>query len=531
MRNNNYPFAKKLCIKSEDRMFTRILPGLVLLLGIIPITVFSQDTAKTHMLNEVVVTGQFSPQSVKNSVYRVRVIKKEQIQLRGATDLTGVLNNELGIRFATDHALGETDIAIMGMSGQNVKVLLDGIPLVDRGSTKQSLSQIDINTIERIELVEGPMSVVYGTDALAGVINIITKKNQGASSLTITAKIQEETAGNTYSPFANEGVHNEHLGINYNKNSWGLSAYGSRNNFGGWTGNAPYRSKEWKPRDQWLTGAGLQFRRQNVNAQYRLDYLNEDIYVPGALNPNNYRAKDQYFITQRFTHQAQIDWRINHQLQLNAAASYQDYKRKTETYIVDLVANSKAPSADAGEWDVNTFKTIFFRSTAIWAPTEKISFQPGIEIRSDRTTGQRIEGKPVIDDYSFFISSEIKPAAGINIRPGLRFSKNSIYDAPPVIPSVNTKFALSKTLDLRLSYARGFRAPSLRELYFYFFDASHSIQGNPNLESEYSNSFIASASWQPTAAKAIGLTSTLSGFYNDFHNYMEIGRASCRERV
>ena len=85
----------------------------------------------------------------------------------------------MGIRFATDYTLGETDIAIMGMSGQNVKVLLDGIPLVDRGGTKQSLSQVDINTIERIELVEGPMSVIYGTDALAGVINIITKKKWG----------------------------------------------------------------------------------------------------------------------------------------------------------------------------------------------------------------------------------------------------------------------------------------------------------------------------------------------------------------
>ena len=64
----------------------------------------------------------------------------------------------------------------MGMSGNNVKILLDGIPLIDRGATKQSLSQLDVNSIERVEIVEGPMSVVYGTDALAGVINIITKR-------------------------------------------------------------------------------------------------------------------------------------------------------------------------------------------------------------------------------------------------------------------------------------------------------------------------------------------------------------------
>src|SRR5689334_12070987 len=96
------------------------------------------DSAKVKALDEVVVTGQYAPQSLKNSVYRVRTIKQEQIRLRGATDLQGVLNNELGVRFSTDQTLGETDVNIMGMSGQNVKVLLDGVPLVDRGDTKQS---------------------------------------------------------------------------------------------------------------------------------------------------------------------------------------------------------------------------------------------------------------------------------------------------------------------------------------------------------------------------------------------------------
>ena len=134
----------------------------------------SQDSAR--VLDEVVVTGQYRPQSLKQSVYKVSVINQERIRMRGATDIATVLNNEIGIRFSTDRILRETDVNIMGMSGQNVKVLFDGIPLVDRESTKQSLSQIDINTVERIEIVEGPMSVVYGTDALAGVINIITKK-------------------------------------------------------------------------------------------------------------------------------------------------------------------------------------------------------------------------------------------------------------------------------------------------------------------------------------------------------------------
>lgn len=150
------------------------------------------DSLRIKALEEVVVTGQYEPQSIKNSVYRVRTITHEQIRLRASTSVENILNTQLGMRFSNDLTLGESDIQLMGMSGQNVKVLVDGIPLVDRGATKQSLSQIDVNNIDRIEVVEGPMSVTYGTDALAGVINIITNKKLSDDNLLITARIQEE---------------------------------------------------------------------------------------------------------------------------------------------------------------------------------------------------------------------------------------------------------------------------------------------------------------------------------------------------
>lgn len=155
-----------------------------------------QDSVSVRVsaLQEVVVTGQYQPQSLRKSVYQVRTISADRISRQGATNLTGVLNNELGIRFSNDRTLGTTDIELMGMSGRNVKILLDGVPMVDRGDTRESLNQINVHSIERIEIVEGPMSVSYGSDALAGVINIITKKG-GKSRLSITAGVQEESAG------------------------------------------------------------------------------------------------------------------------------------------------------------------------------------------------------------------------------------------------------------------------------------------------------------------------------------------------
>ncbi len=172
-----------------------------------------------NQLEEVVVTGQFSPQSMKNSLYKVRSVNSDQIRQKAPLDVQSLLNTEIGIRLSNDMALGETDFELMGMSGNNVKILMDGIPMIDRGSTKQSLSQLDVNRIERVEIVEGPMSVVYGTDALAGVINIIPKKGpgySGESTWRVGARIQEETMGKEYQFFNGEGLHNESIDLGFN---------------------------------------------------------------------------------------------------------------------------------------------------------------------------------------------------------------------------------------------------------------------------------------------------------------------------
>lgn len=480
-----------------------------------------EDTAKAKELGEVIVTtGQFKPQSLKNSVYKIRVIDRERILLRGATDLISVLNTELGVRFGTDYTLGETDIQLMGMSGQNVKVLLDGIPLVDRGSTRQSLSQVDINTIERIEIVEGPMSVAYGTDALAGVINIITKRNysKGKSSVQVMARVLEETVADNYRPFSGDGVHNESVGLAWqHQKGWSLGTNLSRNGFGGWQGTKTGREQEWKPKEQYIASGNLGYSNNKMQASYKLDYLYEDILTKGKIESDN-KAADAKYLTYRFTHSALADWRINNQWSVNASASYQDYERRTQNTISDFSTGTEYLNPNATQ-DVSVFRMLFFRSTAQYLLSDKISLQPGIEFKSDRSSGQRIHGLPVINDYAVFISGEIRPGAGrLNIRPGLRFSKNSVYDAPPVIPSLNLKYNINNSWTLRGSYARGFRAPALRELYFTFHDASHDIEGNPNLKAEHSNSFNASLNWQNTGKASVRINSSVSGFYNVFED-------------
>ena len=95
-----------------------------------------------------------------------------------------------------------------------------------------------------------------------------------------------------------------------------------------------------------------------------------------------------------------------------------------------------------------------------------------------------------------------------------------------MIPSLNVKITLDEKTDLRLSYARGFRAPILRELYFYYFDANHSIQGNTDLKAESSNSYHASVTRQFTTSENLKFSSALSGFYNQFKNRIALAAVS-----
>lgn len=471
-------------------------------------------------LSELIVTGQYKPQSVKKSVYQVRVINSERIRLSGATNVQQVLNNQVGFRFSNDNTLGTTDVQLMGMSGRNVKILLDGVPMIDRGDTRESLNQVDINSIERIEIVEGPMSVIFGSDALAGIINIITRKSI-KDDLSVSAKVQEESAGGEYHPFSYKGVHLQNLNVGYKKNDWTLSLGGTHNDMDGYGGDAFGRGKTWKPKEQWMGNARIGYGKGPFSIYYRTDILNEDIRSRGAINYNNYKAIDQQYITGRFSHQLQGTYNFNKKLQLAGIVSYTNYKRRTKTTLHDFEKGTDELTAGPGEQDLAWFNSFVFRTSVLYQVSPVLTLQPGIDINREGASGERISGRPVITDYAAFISAELKPTSRLNIRPGLRFIKNSVYDAPPVIPSINSKIVLTKNLDLRLAYAYGFRSPALRELYFDFVDVNHNIVGNPNLKAEYSNSFNGSVNWTGVPVNNIAYSASLGGFFNDFNNQID----------
>lgn len=474
------------------------------------------------MLEEVVITGQFEPQSAHKSVYQVKTIPLERLAARGAVRLQDVLNTELNIRFSQDLALGGSNLSMQGLAGQNVKVLIDGVPMIGRQGTSNeiNINQLNVNAIERIEIIEGPMSVVYGADALAGVINIITKKTVDGK-FEVQAKVHEETVGSEYG--WDKGIHNESIGLGYAKNNWRTRADVSRNYFGGWQGSAADRDKQWHPKTQYLASGLVGYNKEKSDVYYRADYLFEDIYNPGVFT--NGEALDQTYYTNRLMQQLQGTHAFSDRLNFNGVLSYTNYTRETQTTTVDESTNESRLALGPGLQDVTKFNGVTLRSTFQYKVNENFSLQPGIDFNYETGSGGRIKtGTQTMGDYAVFLSAEWKVTDWLQVRPGVRSVYNSVYVAPPVIPSVNTKIKLGEKQDLRLSYGRGFRAPSLRELYFDFFDASHSIEGNPNLESELSHSINASFNWRLIEGDGFTYTSILGGFYNSVKNMIGYGQ-------
>jgi outer membrane receptor for ferrienterochelin and colicins len=491
-------------------------------------TANAQEDTTAKEIGEVVVTGQYKPQSVKNSVYQVRTISKERIQKQAATRLQDVLNTELNVRFSQDPATGGSDISMLGLNGQNVKILLDGLPMIGRQGTSNeiNINQIDVNSIERIEIIEGPMSVIYGADALAGVINIITKK-AGAAKISVSARVQEETVGKEYD-WDTKGIHSQAVNLAVRHKRWEAGGGFGYYYFGGYQGDSTGRELTWHWKDQITANGFIGYNAGRFNIRYRIDGLDEIITNPGNFTQMQPESGDslafeQEYLSRRTMHQLQAAYFVNGHLSLQFQSSYTDYRRQVFSTVLSQATGKYTMNPSPATQTQVDFSGLTVRAAALYKVSELVTLQPGIDVNIEKGKGERMkEGNNGVEDYAFFITAEFTPKGDkMNIRPGIRIINNSVYDAPPVIPSINSKFVLSKHLDLRLAYARGFRSPSLRELYYNFFDANHQIIGNPDLQAETSNSFTGSLSWKKKSEQKTVFSVTLSGFYNDIKDMID----------
>lgn len=311
--------------------------------------IHSQEIDSTKVLKEVVVTGQFEPQSIKKSVFNVRLITAKDIQNLAANNLSDVLNQYINITIQPSGTSGRSTVSLFGLDAQYFKILVDNVPLVNEAGlgNNTDLSQINLNDIEQIEIVEGSMGVTHGANAVSGVLNIITKK-ASKYKWDILATVQEETIKDEYSVF-DKGRHIQSLKVSHKLNNWFISLGANRNDFQGFLDdkkgknhllNDQKRGFSWLPKQQNSTTALISYQKKNFTIFYKFEYLDEIIDFYNSTVQSKYNtqlgsykiSEDKRYLTNRFFHNLNSSGKLFSKLSYNASISHQKQVRVVEDF-------------------------------------------------------------------------------------------------------------------------------------------------------------------------------------------------------
>ncbi len=477
-----------------------------------------EDSIKMSVdIEDVVVTAQYAPTSSKNAIHQIQTIDKAEIELRGAQNLEQLLSNHLNMRINQDPFLGSS-LNLMGLSGQGVKIMIDGVPIIGRRDGNLDLSQINLQNVEKVEIVEGPLSVNYGTDALAGVINLITKKSQLNKFTGGVEYLYEDRGENRLA--ANVGVRITNDLLFMVDAGW--------NQFDGYSEDT-LRSVLWNPKDKKYGGASLRYIHKNdQDFRFSSNYFLEQVDDLGEVRRPQFKpySLDDYYTTERWDHSFTHKGKFLDNYHIQTTAAYNYYNRRKKSVRLNMDEGEEI--LIDGAQDTSIFNSYILRSTfASSHPEHLINGQFGFDLRYDNASGARIVDMASdetnfaeLGDYAVFASARYKLLDKVRFEGGLRYAYNTRYSTP-LVPSLHAHYKVDDVWTIRASYARGFRSPSIKELFFQFIDINHYIVGNPDLGPETSDN-VQVASIYERDFKGHKVNMTLKGFYNNVQDLIDL---------
>lgn len=435
-------------------------------------------------LNEVVITAQIESSSRKEAVNNIINISRKQIEQAAALNLTDILNQQAIFDIQFDPVFGSS-ISMQGISGNNVTILMDGIPVIGRKGSQIDISQLNLSTIEKIEIIKGPGAISYGSNSTGGVINLISKQDFKKDEFTFTSYFESVDVRQFNFDFKKK-IKNQNFNFN-------LGQY----EFFGYSEDS-LRSKEWRPKKQHFGQIMWNSKIKSNEIRLKTYFFDEQIIELGNENfpPFDGTALDNYFLTYRNTNDLIIK-RKNDKYSFNGLVSISKTKFKRKEYNVDLISNALDQTDNPDYNTEDLFNTLFSRVEYNRLSWNNISAQFGADLRHDKVRGDKIkDGNAETFEAAYFSKTEVQITPQLKGQIGLRLPYHSIYNAP-VTPSFHLHFNKNDMLQYRVSYARGFRAPSVKELFMEFIDFNHNIVGNSELEAEYSHAFNSSISVTP----------------------------------
>lgn len=407
-------------------------------------------------LNEVVVSANRNETNRREASVVVGVVSPKIFAATNSVCIADGLNFQPGLRVENNcNNCGFTQVRINGLEGPYSQILIDSRPIFSALSGVYGLEQIPVNMIERVEVVRGGGSALYGSNAIAGTINIITKE---ALNNSFTAGYNYERIGGT----ASDNAINLNSSMVSDDNKAGMYLYGSYRNRLPYDHNNDGFSEVTKLLNH--TMGMRSYYRLSSQSKLTLEYHNIHEFRRGG---NDFHLQPhQTDITEQVEHETNgggiaYNWYSPDAKQkLNVYTSLQQVLRQSyygAGQNPDAYGNTDNLTSVTGAQYVYNFQNLLFMPSELTVGSE---YQ--YDDLHDRMPGYGRDIKQTTRVAGFFLQNEWKNK-DMNILLGGRLDKHNLLDKAVFSPRVTLKYNFTPDLNWRGSYAAGFRAPQAFE--------------------------------------------------------------------
>lgn len=486
-----------------------------------------QDSLKHVQLESIVITATRNERSLQQVPMPVQIVNAAQLKIMGSIRLQDALSEQTGLIIVPQINAQGNGLQLQGFNPDYTLILIDGEPLVGRYTGSLELSRVSVGNIRQIEIVKGPSSSLYGSEALAGVVNILTEPPQmSGGQFSIRYGANQTSDLNTKFSLVNKKIQLGIFGNRYQTAGYDLSPQ----NFGKTV--SPFTNYTVQPKLRWIISPTFEF-----NLSTRIFHENQQFgfqVVSGNLNTRTFGdgfTKD-YNLLPSVT--GKFSKKIKSTLRLYATG----FQTKTELF-----------SEDGGDlFYQDDFKQKFIRPELVTIIAPKFNHTLTIgagrikELVNTSRYGDR-NSRTQSTHYGF-VQHEWSLTDKTQMISGLRLDQNSVYGSQ-LSPKWSASHQLHKNLLLKASGGIGFKAPDFRQLYFNFTNSAaggYSVIGSEVIQSkiaelralgqiesllfdldildkiraERSNSINIGMDWNKEKWNG-----TINGFHNEVYNLIE----------
>lgn len=402
----------------------------------------AQHTDTTsNTLDDVIVTATRTEQKYGNEALPVSLIRKKAIEQSGSYRLNNILQEQTGLYIANNFGSG---VKIQGLGPEYVLILIDGEPLVGRNGGVLDLSRVSVNNIKQIEIVKGPSSSLYGSEAMGGVINIITDKY---TQNTLGANLRYGSYNTVDATISGS------LNFRKSKLSGSINRYSSKGYdfdktdigqivmpFYNYTGHAKF---EQQISDHINVGSSFRYYYEKQNDNYSIGTdIAEGQPVLNEFNINPY-----------------VKIKFNESIKTVFRGYFSEYKLDTKDY---LKSNDSLFYNDYFQQNYNKVEN----QTDIQL-TDNNDLNIGFGYIGERLNTNRYSAIQSNTISYAFLQDEHRFSENIMLIGGVRYDRNAAY-ASHISPKLAVHIKANDHLIINASYGAGFKAPDYRQLYLNF---------------------------------------------------------------